>query len=774
MDYVPLSRYRKRKPLQSSLLNMLQIDRIYRVGVLFLSVISAQSQTFLNLSQTFDADAVLEQNGLGIGEALDAQGRRIDAASLPGIYADGSIVTTQDGRAKFKFGPFKQNSLDAMKINGQIINVAKGSYESLDLAMLSVPGALADPFGEIELRYTDGTQDKLRLGPVPGWFNSPTAFDHILYRYTDSSQVQTIASFQTDFSDTETAYIVQSRGNGNSGGNRFVDGNGYVLYRLGDLGNIKQATLGVTVGNNFVISVAAEYSDPDASTTDGFTVVANSMVIYNNFEHRSLGNLKQYDIDLAPFLAKGTGEIYVLLTDATTANGWGPYIQRILLYTGKTRSFEQILQPSVDVSKATVHAMFQTGTDAEKTFLYDNAGSGPSNRGHRFADGSGTITYRFDLPDTVTNAKLTMDIANNFVVSLAGSSEVVRYFSMSAATPEEKPFLVDEGGSISGSNFRFADASAYMIYQFDLPDDVNTAYAKIRIGNQFVIEAAAGIESEFQLEMNWVADSGQETRDISNLTDYIIDLSPYLKNNPTKIVRLRFSDALPADGWGPYLVSIVIQNTKGAAQGNVFTPVLESQKIFGEDIHNEYNKNYYTVDLSSVLANNPKKEFFVKFSDGSTGDGWGPGIFWMAAYSGELAIQNNRLVFNGLKTTQGDPANYGVNLFHSRYPVNTAKTLSAIALPNQSMSENNQVLLMAATLNEVVGAPILKVAKTTQNKVRLSWPSSASTFKLQNATNLLGTVSWTSVQETPQIVGEEYVIEYTPTGQTPKFYRLAK
>lgn len=386
---------------------------------------------------------------------------------------------------------------------------------------------------------------------MPGWFNSSTAFDHTLYRFTDSSQVQTIASFRTDFGDAEAADVVQERGNGNSGGNRFVDGTGYVLYRVGDLGSLKAGKLAVTVGNNFVVSIATEFNDPDASTTEGYTVVADSMVIHNGFEHRALGNLKPYEIDLAPFLAAGTGEIYILFTDATTGNGWGPFIQQIQIYTGTARTFEGVLEPTLDTRQATVHASFRTATDAEKPFLFDNQASGPSNRGHRFADGSGSITYRFDLADDVASAQLTLDMANNFVVELSGASDLVRYASVAAASAEEKAYLVDEGNSIAGGGFRFADGSAYMIYQFDLPDDVTSAFAKIRVGNQFVIEAATGESGEFSVEKDWVAETGEETRDNSNLAFYDIDLTRYLANNPGKIVRLRLSDGLPSDGWGP-------------------------------------------------------------------------------------------------------------------------------------------------------------------------------------------------------------------------------
>jgi hypothetical protein len=528
----------------------------------------------------------------------------------------------------------------------------------------------------------------------------------------------------------------------------------------------------VTVGNNFVISIATEYLDPDVSTTEGYTEVANSMTLHDGFEHRALGNLKAYEIDLEPYLAKGTGEIYVLLTDATTSNGWGPFIQQVMLYTGTARNFEAALEPALDTRQATVHAMFRTATDAEKPYLFDNQGSGPSNRGHRFADGSGSITYRFDLQDDVANAKLTVDMANNFVVSLSGASESVRYASVAAATPEEKAFLVDEGGSIAGGDFRFADGNAYMVYQFDLPDDTTTAFAKLRIGNQFVIEAAAGTSGDFKVEIDWVAESGMETRDNSNLAFYDVDLTPYLANNPTKVVQLRLSDGLPSDGWGPYLVNIAIQNRKDSGEA-VFTPVLNAQTLFGEDIRTEYNKKYYTVDLTSVLANNPKKEFFVRFTDGSTADGWGPGIFWMAVHTGTLGIQTDEWVFPDLKTTLADPTGYGAGLIHRRYSVDPSKTLSAIALPTQPTTENNVVHLLAGTLNGAAVAPAITTARLAGNLVRLAWPAPSAGYRLQSSATLGGSATWADVTQTPQALGQEWVVDLTPTDSS-RFFRLTK
>jgi hypothetical protein len=145
------------------------------------------------------------------------------------------------------------------------------------------------------------------------------------------------------------------------------------------------------------------------------------MELYDGFEHRALGNLRLYEFDLEPFLASGAGGIYLLLTDATPENGWRPYIQNVSVYTGENLVFGETLSPALNASQASVYAEFLTNGDSpEAPYLYDNSGSGPSNRAHRFADAGGSLTYRFDLPDDVTEAQLTVDMANNFVVSLSG------------------------------------------------------------------------------------------------------------------------------------------------------------------------------------------------------------------------------------------------------------------------------------------------------------------------------------------------------------------
>jgi hypothetical protein len=205
----------------------------------------------------------------------------------------------------------------------------------------------------------------------------------------------------------------------------------------------------------------------------------------------------------------------------------------------------------------------------------------------------------------------------------------------------------------------------------------------------------------------------------------------------------------------------------------VFREVLKSDTLFPEDVHNERNKAYYTIDLSSVLdGTNPKKEVFVRFTDGSTADGWGPGVFWMALHSGGLEVNSDRSVFGTLKSVNGEPNYGGVNLIYRRYALDSGKVLKEIVLPADSTLEASKVYLLGATLNSAQpsGSPELKW-KVQSTGLQLSWPASPSGFGLQSAGSVLGPWSADSAPVVAQ--GTDSTVLITPIGG-PRFFRLVK
>jgi len=748
--------------------------------VLVLSSLMASGSLFaasphIDLGTLFDTDVFLESGGVGVGTGLDANGNRVDSTTLPANYVDGVPIATQDGRTSFKFGNLQgASTLDGATINGQTINVASGNYSSLDLALLAAPNTFGWPFGSIVFNYADGSHDTNLFKPVAGWLNSPTLYDHSIFSDVDNSAVTTIASFPTDWSDTEAAFIYVDSGTGNAGPWRFVDGNLYVVYRIPIPTSTTQGTLGITVGNDFVISVATSFTpDNDPANfefrTNGWTTLANSSTIYGHSEHNQ-ANLKEYTFDASALLAEGTGELYILLTDATPNDGWGPYIQQIRLYTGTPVYFSQRLDPVVNTSGATVYAMFDVGTTNETPYLYDNNGSGPSNRGHRYADGGGTITYKFAFPTNTTDAKLTMDLANNFLVSMHGSTDpvvtdpVVTYASFTPTTDSETNFLFDTDSSNAAPGHRFMDGNSYVIYQFTLPVEATNAIAHMKLGNGYLVQMRAGDAGDWTMELSNYLHTAEAYVDV--------DVSKYLSQSTSNTFQVWIGDTTPEDGWGGNLFAMSVINHKEELG---FQPVLNCQEIFGFDDHNEYTKGYYTIDLSSVLTNNPTKEVFVQIGDASTSDGWGGGIFWMAAYSGNIDIRSDRRVFDGLKNTpSGEPTlNYGgLDFLDRQYTLNPSKTLSSIVLPAQpagASTTSSMVYLLAASLS--APPPTLGIQLQTDSKVRLSWTTNAPDYSLQSTTNLLSP-QWTPMTDGSAVVEDQITVTQPVAGT--RFYRLAK
>ena len=726
------------------------------------------AQTHVDLSSEFDADVFLETGGTGLGEPLDGDGRRIDAGTLPEGYTEGSLVTTVNGLASFQFGTLRSESLDAVRIDGQTIDVVDGQYSSVDLALLATSGAFANPFAEIEFIYSDGTSTK-RFGPVADWFGNPGGYENAIFRYTDDSGVTEYFSVPTDGTQ-DAPYLIQTQNSSISGGWRFADGTGFLLYEI-DVSAIPSGKLGVDVGNNFVVSVASEWADP-ATQPEMFDVLGNSMEIHG-VEHRSLGNLREYVFDVNEYLDDGTGYLYVLLTDATTADGWGPYVRNIRLFEGEAQIFEERLQPFIDTSDATVHASFQIASPEEAPFLYENRGSGPSGRGHRFADGTGALVYHFDLPDDTTSAKMTVDMENNFVVEIAPAGEGTKFASLIPNTVEEQEYLVEQSGTATQPNGRFADAAGFMIYEFDLPNDATTAFANIDIANQYVI-SAAGADGEFTVLHDYFAETGDPVRDQSNRIVQLVELTPFLENNAEKIVRIRLTDGIPEDGWGPYLRGIEVMDSE-IVDPTEWTEVLNSQTMFGSAIHDESNRGYYTVDLTEVLNDeNPTREVYIRFTDATTEDGWGPSLYWMGVYTGELDIYGDSLVFPGLKTTLGDPNTRPVALLSRHYELDPARTLTSIKLPADSASETQMTFLLAATLNEggAVATPELAVSRVDGDTIRISWPASEG-FQLESTTSLDAPTQWEEVTGTPTTDGGTTSLEVETSGDQ-RFFRLAR
>ncbi len=118
-----------------------------------------------------------------------------------------------------------------------------------------------------------------------------------------------------------------------------------------------------------------------------------------------------------PLLAGASGSVSLDVTiPAGTAPGSYP-----IRVTARSDQGTARATTSIQVIGDTIE--FTPGTDAEKPWLSDPDGSqldGAIHNGHgRFADNGSHFTYRFDIPAAVTGGTLTLEIGNEFLVSVS-------------------------------------------------------------------------------------------------------------------------------------------------------------------------------------------------------------------------------------------------------------------------------------------------------------------------------------------------------------------
>ncbi len=139
--------------------------------------------------------------------------------------------------------------------------------------------------------------------------------------------------------------------------------------------------------------------------------------------------------------------------------------------------------------------------------------------------------------------------------STAEPREVQLIYSVTVFSPREKELIYDEDGSTAAFNGTVREVSGdhKVVYRFVIPEDVPAADCTLWVGNQFAISVAAdagGKPGEFHEELNAITMLGRKVYDQENKYWYTVNLTPYLKNNPSRTVYLAVTDAEPRDGWG--------------------------------------------------------------------------------------------------------------------------------------------------------------------------------------------------------------------------------
>ncbi len=638
--------------------------------------------------------------------------------------------------------------------------VPPGKYNRLHLGLLATDGDMADLSRNLQLKYTDGSSQSVQLGPVADWFNSPMAYADAIESFDDRSTVQEYVNITPNVNDVDTngdllPFVITCTGSGLNklADSRFMDGTAQLIYELTIPPELTQATLGIDMWNNFVVSLSK-----DGGAT--WEEVLNSFNIYG-IDYHSGGNRKVYTVDLATWLADNpTHTIQVLFADGSTGDGWGPQVFNVVVYTGEIVNYTKRHTTVIDTSKATVFADFLTdGGAQEKNYLLDESSTAPSGQGHRFADGNGYIIYEVKLPAGTLNAKVAMNINGNFVVSAGPGGGEETLISIvpnvdDVAGGVLKPFVLEATGSAleSRPNSRFMDGTSVLVYELSLPSDLIDASLKIDMHNNFVVGLMKETEYDFTEVLNSQTIYGTDIHDGSNRQVYEVDLAPWLEDNPDRKVQVRFTDGTTGDGWGPQVWKVLV------TQGQPFslTEVITAKGVTENSLvpysgSGGQNKAYYIIDLSPYLAESSSATVRIKLTDGTPGDGWGPGIYRMLVFDGTLGIRTDGASIAGLQPTGGLPATAyanGANIVRREYALDDSKTLESFTLPTLVPSLGSKLYLMAATL-ESGGGATLQMVRNPNGTVTLDWNSGGT---LQSAGAATGGWAPAASQARPQTI----------------------
>lgn len=257
-------------------------------------------------------------------------------------------------------------------------------------------------------------------------------------------------------------------------------------------------------------------------------------------------------------------------------------------------------------------------------------GSGVDNW-HRWADGTSTVVYKFNVADLTsgfsedTNYKFNVNIGNEYIVQVASSldgerTDVLRWSApidtelisfIPNNQPPETDYLVPgyEGAGVDDWH-RWADGQTVVAYRFSVADlkamaDANSELIfKTEVSNEYVITVTNNSDSTEVAR--WSTDN-TPVHDMSNKGWIEISLQPYVNAGWDSITVL-YTDGIPTDGWGPSISSVKIISRKP-----------------GTPVHDLSNMAWQSFSLDPYIAQG-WQEIYVFFTDGIPTDGWGASI----------------------------------------------------------------------------------------------------------------------------------------------------
>ncbi|MBQ7728350.1 MAG: hypothetical protein IJT60_07245 [Clostridia bacterium] len=155
------------------------------------------------------------------------------------------------------------------------------------------------------------------------------------------------------------------------------------------------------------------------------------------------------------------------------------------------------------------------------------------------------------MKDTETE-KETVDITVRPVMDKSKTYERISRTWMTSPDNQDKEILLANGGEALG-NYRFADKSNFIIYQFDLTGAVDPSVS-VMIGNNYKIEVSTD-KKNWTKVVDWL-DDHEPVLDRSNHGEY--SFNPFDYSDTYGVIYVRFTDSDPSDGYGACFTQISV------------------------------------------------------------------------------------------------------------------------------------------------------------------------------------------------------------------------
>lgn len=149
-------------------------------------------------------------------------------------------------------------------------------------------------------------------------------------------------------------------------------------------------------------------------------------------------------------------------------------------------------------------------------------------------------------------------------------------YEFNVFTPDEEKCIYSNEGTWKQDQpsavARIGDLKQRITYRFVIPTDAPGAVVYMNLRNNFAVGVAkdqGGKPGEFHEELNAITWLGRRCFSAENAHEQVVDLTPYLADNPSRTIYVAVYSSYPEGGWGAGLTRVEVAALDGDEQTRV-------------------------------------------------------------------------------------------------------------------------------------------------------------------------------------------------------------